>query len=286
MPGGALATIVQAMEPLSLLYDAGLPGGPAGGGLRLPPELEALYGGGLRLAEDLTFANFVQSVDGIVAIAGVASPGGLLSGRNEADRFVMGLLRACAGAVLIGAGTLRGDPRHRWVPADVFPDLAGPFGDLRRSLGLPAEPALAVLTASGALDPSHPALVAGAIVITTAGGAARLRPLLPPASEVVELPLGGADGPVAAVMELRRRGYRRILSEAGPSTTGRLLAAGALDDLFVTQSPVLVGGPRGEVQGLAGADRLPAEPGWAGTRATLIAARRHGSHLFLRYRCG
>jgi riboflavin biosynthesis pyrimidine reductase len=258
-----------------MLYDA------AGGEpLPLPAELRRLYGGPLAIGGQALYANFVQSIDGVVAIEAVASPGGLLSGRNEADRFVMGLLRACADVVLVGAGTLRGDPGHRWVPAAVDPDRAGAFAELRRLLGLDPEPGLAVLSASGDLDPAHPALVAGAVVLTTEAGADHFAPVAPDACGIVVLPGHGAVDVGDALATLRARGAGRVLSEAGPSVTGRLLAASVLDDIFITHSPVLVGGDRSRVRGLAGEAQLPGSPGpWAG----LSSVRRHGDHLFLRY---
>ncbi|TME87430.1 MAG: hypothetical protein E6I43_03265, partial [Chloroflexi bacterium] len=76
----------------------------------LHPELAELYDGGLAIPEGHVYANFVSSIDGIVALeAGTAPSGGIISGRNEADRFVMGLLRAFADAVLVGAGTVRAE---------------------------------------------------------------------------------------------------------------------------------------------------------------------------------
>ena len=41
--------------------------------------------------------------------------GGEISGFYEPDRFVMGLLRALADVVLVGAGTMRAAQGHRWV---------------------------------------------------------------------------------------------------------------------------------------------------------------------------
>ncbi|HYU63230.1 MAG TPA: dihydrofolate reductase family protein, partial [Verrucomicrobiae bacterium] len=64
----------------------------------------------MAIPEGRVYANFVSSIDGIVALeAGTAPSGGIISGRNEADRFVMGLLRAFADAVLVGAGTVRAE---------------------------------------------------------------------------------------------------------------------------------------------------------------------------------
>lgn len=91
---------------LSVLYkESGLPG------WGLPAGLAAAYGGDLGFAEPCTYANFVASLDGVTAL-GPEHPasGSAISGREPADRFVMALLRACADAVLIGAGTLRATP--------------------------------------------------------------------------------------------------------------------------------------------------------------------------------
>jgi hypothetical protein len=87
----------------------------------LPEELRILYGGDLRfLAYDdrpYVIGNFVSTLDGVVSfeIPG-KSGGGDISGFNEADRFIMGLLRASADAVVVGARTLREvAPEHLWL---------------------------------------------------------------------------------------------------------------------------------------------------------------------------
>src|SRR5690348_16547909 len=125
------------------------------------------------------YSNFVASLDGVVALGAEASAGSIISGRNQGDRFLMGLLRACADAVLLGAGTLRTTPGHHWTPEHVFPDLAREFGELRSTLGRKTGPRLVLLTASGRVPVSHPAVVAGATILTTADGAAALQGRLP-----------------------------------------------------------------------------------------------------------
>ncbi len=82
------------------------------------------------------YANFVSSIDGIVALeAGTAPSGGIISGRNEADRFVMGLLRAFADAVLVGAGTVRAEGgKALWTTEYIFPAAAKAYADLRQVL--------------------------------------------------------------------------------------------------------------------------------------------------------
>lgn len=264
-------------EPLALLYEADeRPPAP------LPDVLEQSYGGPLRLGEAWTAANFVSSLDGVVAIPSETQSSSIVSDRSEADRFVMSLLRAAADAIVIGSGTLRASPRSLWTAERVFPPAADELAELRDGLGLSEYPQLAVLTASGAVDPHHPALEDGALVLTTATGADRARGRLPEATEVVALAGEGSVDVRAAVDLLRARGFRRILSEAGPTVMSSLLAAGVVEDLFLTLSPLVAGRPRDEERpGLAeGVGFLP------GTRIAgrLAGVRRHGAHLFLRYR--
>ena len=265
------------LAPLELLYDV-----EEGPPKPLPEALEASYGGPLRLAESWTAANFVSSLDGVVAIPTETQSSSIVSDRSEADRFVMALLRASADAIVIGSGTLRASPRSLWTAERVFPPAADELAELRRGLGLPVRPQLAVLTASGGIDPDHPALEDGALVLTTAVGAERIRGRLPAAADVVAL---GGEGSVdvrAAVDLLRGRGFGRILSEAGPTVMGSLLAAGVVEELFLTLSPLVAGRSQDEERpGLAeGVTFLPA------TRVAgrLTGVRRHGAHLFLRYR--
>lgn len=263
-------------EPLELLYEAeGL------ATFDLPEELERLYGGRFGLVPPLLYANFVETLDGVVAIRSEPRTNRLVSGDSDADRFVMGLLRACADTVLLGSGTLHGSPGSIWTAERAYPDAADTFAELRRRLDLGPEPELAVLTASGALEPGHPALRHGALVLTTADGAARCRRELPEAVEVVALDGGSSVDPAAAVSFLRGRGRRSILSEAGPHVFSSLLAAGLVDELFLTLSPLLAGrSPLGERLGLVeGAELLPDRA----ESARLLGVRRQGGHLFLRY---
>ena len=119
-------------------------------------------------------ANFVSTLDGVVAIPGLARANRLIADENDDDRFVMGLLRAAADVVLIGSGTLQASPNGLWTPASTYPDVAGDWAELRRRLGRPPEPALAVITGTGGVDPNHPAFDRGALVLTTDAGAQAL----------------------------------------------------------------------------------------------------------------
>lgn len=251
----------------------------------LSSRLRELYGGDLGFSSPRLFANFVSSLDGVVAIG--AAPPSLISAASDADRFVMGLLRACADAVVIGAGTLRAEPHHLWTPGHIYPPEAAAYQELRSALGRTEHPRLVVLTATGDLPASASALELGALVVTTAAGADRLRGRLPAASTVVALSDGEDVEPGRVLRMLRDEGHLVVLSEGGPRLIGELVRAQLLDELFLTLSPVLAGRPSGEggerrlalVEGAAfSPDALP--------RASLLSVRREASHLFLRYRLG
>ena len=264
------------MNRLELLYEVG--GLPR---YDLPEELESLYGGTLGFAPPLLYANFVETLDGVVAIPSEPRSNRLVSGGSETDRFVLGLLRACADCVLVGSGTLHGSPKALWTPEKAHPDAAEAYAELRKGLGLAPEPMLAVMTASGAVEPEHPALQNGAVLLTTAHGAERCHRRLPEAVEIVTLDGETAVDPAEAVAALHERRYGSICSEAGPHVFGSLVSAGLVDELFLTVSPLLAGrSDPGRRLGLVEATELLPE---RNEQARLLSARRDGAHLFLRY---
>jgi riboflavin biosynthesis pyrimidine reductase len=264
-------------ERLDLLYEEA--GQPRFG---LPPVLTTAYGGDLGFTLPCVYANFVASIDGVVALGPeYPSSGSAISGREPADRFVMGLLRACADAVLIGAGTLRATPRHLWTPDHVCPQAAPAFRELRRSLRRATQPQLVVVTASGDVPTQHPALQSGALMATTADGARRLEGRLPEACAILTAGEGSALRMADVLAALRAHGHTAVLTEGGPQLIGHLLGEGMLNELFLTTSPVLAGRAGTSRPGLiAGLELLPKQPAWM----DLISARRRDSYLFLRYR--
>ena len=221
----------------------------------------------------------MESLDGIVAFESDDPPGFVISGGSDADRFLMGLLRALADAVLIGAGTLREEPLHLWIPERIYKPGADAYAALRASLGKSPRPQLVVVSASGALNLDAAALREGALVITTEAGADRLAGKLPPASSVRVLGTGRGVDVRDVVASLRADGFESILSEGGPHLFGDLVAAGLVNELFLTLSPVLSGRSEKHFGLIEGVQLLPQ----VRAGAELLSARRHGSHLFLRY---
>ncbi len=242
----------------------------------LPAALAATYGGDFGLTRPRLYANFVSSVDGVVALAGAEESGHVVSGNNEPDRFVMALLRAAADAVLIGAGTFRKADGDWWYPEAAYPAAAEHFAELRKQLGLRPHPLLVVVTASGQIDPTQPALC-DCLVITSLQGETHLRGKLPTGARIAVLDGKRLSGRTLLEL-LHAQGLRAILTEGGPSLVGQLLEEGLIDELFLTTSPRLFGRRSGD-------DRKSLVEGFdlAGRYLKLLGVRRHESHLYLRY---
>ena len=247
--------------------------------IELPEELREFYGGGLGFASPVLYTNFVETIDGIVSIPEVPRSNAIIAHESDADRCLMGLLRALADVVVIGSGTMLAAAKGTWRPDKVYPPSAGAYADLRRRLGKTEQPAVAIVTAGGSFDPGHPVLETGALVLTTAAAAASVA--VPPASEVVVVNDGDWVDLPRAIALLHERGYESILSEGGPTIFTALVAAGLVDELFLTVSPLVAG--RLGVSRLSlgeGATFLPE----LRVVGDLLSVRKHESHLFMRYR--
>lgn len=182
--------------------------------------------------------NFVSSLDGAGHVDGRSEP---LSG--PADKRVFGVLRMLCDALVVGAGTLREEGYHALR-------LDAERRAWRVAHGMSEYPTLVVVSARCDLDPGHRALAEAPVrpVIVTRGHADP-----GPLGEVADIVTAGEESVdlTAAVAALHERGLRQILSEGGPQLFGSLTAAGLVDELCLTVSPLLAG---------PGASRITAGP--------------------------
>lgn len=263
------ATRRNVRPDLSVLYEKRVPAA-----FRLPDELVQQYGGPFGLAEQTLYANFVSSVDGVVALTADGESGAVISQNSAADRFVMGLLRACADAVIVGAGTFRKASGHLWQADTIYPPAAALFAQVRADLGLSPHPKLVLVSHSGRIDIAQPAL-RDALIATSAPGAQALHERAPGLQCMV---LSDGMHLTDLVALLHQQGLRRLLTEGGPSIFAQLLSERLVDEIFLTSAPTLFG-------------RFPADNrkaltdgvDFAGTTLELQSLRHHDSHLFLRY---
>ena len=276
-----------AWPPIELLWEDTPAGDVRGHGM--PDELRRLYGGALVVpipsSRPAVLANFVSTLDGVVALgSGKLSGGALISGHHEPDRFAMGLLRAVADAVVVGAGTLRASKSQRWTPENIHPASARLFAEWRQEMGLSAQPTTVIVTASGDVPTRHTGLsdpTIPVVVATTPAGAERLRAAGLAPHVVVHAASAGdsVTGHDVAVLA-QRLGARVVVCEGGPRLIGELVAADVLDELFLTIAPQLVGRGSNRLGLVEGLDLVPPDTRWH----DLVAVRRSEHHLFLRYR--
>ena len=262
----------------------------------LPEELKILYGGELRFpaldVRPYVIGNFVSTIDGVVSfeIPG-KSGGGDISGFNEADRFIMGLLRASVDAVIVGAGTLREvAPGHLWLAECVYPEASERYARYRQKvLNKIVPPLNVIVSGSGAVDLQRAVFRSGAVrtlIVTSHEGAERLAQNGVAAftsSEVRAIEgLGGKIAPAAILKLLRDEfGVKILLHEGGPALFGDFVAHGCVDELFLTVAPQFAGrdAKRQRPGVVAGAEFLPQTAPWL----KLLSVKQSASHLYLRY---
>jgi riboflavin biosynthesis pyrimidine reductase len=262
----------------------------------LPVELEVLYGGDLRFPKMDTrpyvIGNFVTTLDGVVSFeARGKSGGGDISGHNEADRFIMGLLRASADAVVVGAGTLREvAPEHLLLAEHVYPRGHERYARYRQGVLNKREPPLNVIvSSSGAVDLRRAVFrtpgVTAVIVTSPAGkevlasnGVTALASTKVRSIEVFENKITPAS-----ILKLLRDefGVKLLLHEGGPTLFGDFVAGGCLDELFLTVAPQFAGrsGSRLRPGVISGVAFLPETAPWL----RLVSVKQCANHLYLRY---
>ncbi len=204
-------------------------------------DLAELYAYPADLDRPWVRMNFVSTLDG--ASAGPDGRSGSIN--NPADMRVFGLLRALSDVVLVGGGTARAEG---YRPVTARPAWQA----LRTAQGLVPAPTLAVVTASLDLPASllDGATGSGPVVVLTTTGAdpARLAQARAQLGDDSVLQAGDREVDLAAAVELLgERGMLRVLCEGGPRLFGDLAAAGRVDELCLTLSPRLVGGPASRI---------------------------------------
>lgn len=158
--------------------------------------------------------NMISTVDGKVTLGGRVG-----SITHPVDQKLLRRLRAESDAVLAGAETVRVE-RYS-------------------TLGVVPSPALVVVSRSLDFPPDHPALhdTAGPLIfLTTSDGTVE--------GATREIHYLRGDGPLHPLLERLRSefGIERIVCEGGPHLNAWLFAEGLVDEMFLSISPLIVGG--------------------------------------------
>ena len=213
--------------------------------------------------------NMISTADGHATLGGRSGPLG-----NRADRELFHGLRGAVDAVMVGAGTFRVERYGRLI-ADAATRRR------RRKRGLSEEPLACIVSGTLELPTDIPLLASPEVrvaIITSS------QATLPDAGARVEYVRAVRDGALdlaAAMAELRERfSVRTLLCEGGPHLNSYLLAAGLVDELFLSLAPKLAGGDPGGGESL----RIVAGPPMPEpAELRLLGLLEHASYLFARY---
>jgi diaminohydroxyphosphoribosylaminopyrimidine deaminase/5-amino-6-(5-phosphoribosylamino)uracil reductase len=182
----------------------------------------------MRIGRPFVHLKLAATLDGRIATA--SEDGGWVTG--EAARFRVHQLRAEAGAVLVGAGTVRADDpllTVRGLPEEP-PRITRVVLDPRLTTGSDSQLAMTaaqapvlIFSEERALDGREEELEASGVEVVAA----------PPSSEGLDLAF--------VLAELGRRGIRGVLVEGGGRTAAHFVEAGLADKLTLFYAPKLVG---------------------------------------------
>lgn len=226
-------------------------------------QLLELYSAGRTRSPWVSF-NFVASVDGAASLNGLSGQLG-----NPTDQRIFHLLRRPADVIVVGAQTIRTEGYGG--------NLISTAGrQWRLARGMSAHPPVAIVSGTLNLDPSLEVFTQAPVrpLVVTHGAAPQSR--REALSKVADVVLAGDEELDVKLLlaELAQRGMHQIHSEGGPTLLGSFQGADVVDELALTLSPFLVGGPAG---------RISRTPGQHQQGMALAHILREDSMLFLRY---
>jgi len=173
--------------------------------------------------------NMVTSLDGRASVKGRSKELG-----TKVDSELLIKLRVRFDAVLIGAGTMRAERYGRIVRN---PEAR----ERREGLGLTADPLAVIISSDLHLPFDAPLFTEGAgkVLIFTN----ETEPVTGTATEVETVVIDGPIGIEFVLGHLRKEcGVNAVLCEGGPRLCAQLEEVGAIDEFFLTISPMIVGG--------------------------------------------
>ena len=197
----------------------------------------------LRPDGSYVYTGYIASIDGRIALEG--SSGAPRATRNDRDWRHFQELMMQADVVLASGRYVRdkkvGGSVQSMVPSPNDPSVKD-LVDYRRDLGLPLQPAVAIVTGKANFDPSTAATLADEVIAVLGEEPdAETRAQLTDAG--LSVAVAGREGRVAADLmldALAGHGHRVVFSAAGPQVFHTLIPV--LDALYLTLAARLLGG--------------------------------------------
>lgn len=218
--------------------------------------------------------NFAVSLDGKINPAPGKRHGAFAMSRGKDDWLLMRELRKRADAILIGATNQRVD--------DPGLSLSPEERERRRVAGEPL-PARIVVTRSGeGIRPDAKifdrSIGGPTYVVHTANMSDAVRAQLAPVATLIEMDATSVPMPGLLTWMRKTLGAQVVMCEGGGDLVAQMFAARAVDELYVTVVPRILGGTH--------APTLAGGPGFDPDQipdATLTSLERIGDELYLRY---
>jgi len=217
--------------------------------------------------------NMVMSADGKVVIEGTEQGIG-----SPTDQRLMRELRVNADIVLNGAGTLRASGTSSRLGDPVLEEL-------RLSRGKPRYPIAAVISRSGDLPLERIFFTArdfDAVVFLSSGAPAERRDAIVATGRPVYTVPAGQEVVTTLTIMRKELGASVLLVEGGPDVNAQLWQLAAVDELFLTVGPLIVGG-RHTLTAVGGPDHFSQA---TAPRLDLVSAipNEETGEVYLRYR--
>lgn len=215
-------------------------------------------------------ADMIATLDGRAVFGG---PGSTWKLGSDADHRLFRSLRRSCDAVIMGAGVVA-------IDDPIYPPLSPAERERRCARGLRPEPLWVVVSGHARLSPAARLFRGGAanvwVAVDERADPARRREL---ERGVTLVPMAGRAIDLTELLQRLKAdaGVRRLCAIGGPTLNGGLLEAGLLDELFLTLSPHLPGGPPAAslVEGLSASPSRALE---------LVSVLTEGQEVYLRYR--
>jgi riboflavin biosynthesis pyrimidine reductase len=233
-------------SPFQLLFNGDSPAEPS-----LPANFLGIYPGDWHLPAPVngrpyTYSNFAQARDGRISYNEPgASSGGDVTDFNAHDRWLMGLLRARADAVMSGDTTLNLESEHLWTADFICPQDGAAFAELREGEGHAPVPILVVVSLEGKINFDALCFRQSALQVvlaTTSRGAAHAQGVQCAATvDLHDLGQESVDLVRLGQILYSDYGVRNLLCEGGARLFGSMLDAKQIDEEFVTFCPNFIG---------------------------------------------